>query len=153
MIKDLKEFEKFPKYWSEFSISTINFYVFNSLTFYYQSSKYDTKNIKYLSESSLAWERDKREHEDFSYKDFVKKDVRQRLISIMAKLDNRMSRILALKYGFFDDCERTFEEIAKIENISRSRAKQLVVQSLHNMRKSKNLKPIKMYSDANLDLT
>ena len=150
--KRLKAFTKFPCLWSKFSISTINFYVFNSLTFYYHSMKYNAQNVQFFSEQSLTWEIDKREYEDFSYKDCVKEDVRNRLIAVMAKLDKRMSRVLALKYGFFDGCERTFDEIAKMENISRSRAEQLVLQSLHQMRKKKNNKPLNMYSDLDLDL-
>ena len=150
--KRLKGFKKFPRLWSEFSISTINFYVFNAVTLYYQSMKYDARNVEYLPEQSLAWEIDKREHEEFSYHEIVKNDVRKRIIDIMARLETRQARVLALKYGFYDGCERTFEEISRLENVSRGRAEQLVTQSLRHIRKSKNNRTIRMYRDADLDL-
>ena len=78
--------------------------------------------------------------------------MRERIIKIMARLDTRMARVLALKYGLFDGDVKTFEEIAKIENVSRSRVDQLVSQALRRIRHPKRIKPLKAYADKDLDL-
>ncbi|MBO5954406.1 MAG: hypothetical protein J6Q13_00375 [Clostridia bacterium] len=150
--KNVNTFDPLPRLWSEYSVSMINYYTFNTITYCYQFSKYNKDNVSIMPKSRMAWEMDKLEHEDFSYRYFVKADVRKRIIEIMSKLETRQARVLALKYGLFDGCEKTFEEIAESENISRSRADQIVIQALRNIRKRKNIKPLLPYQDKDLDL-
>lgn len=150
--KNVLSFNNLPRLWSEYSISLINFYTFNAIKYRYQFTKYNKDNVSILPKSSLIWEMDKMQHEEFSYRYFVKADVRKRIIEVMSKLDTRQARVLALKYGLFDGCEKTFEEIAESENISRSRVDQIINQALKNIRKRKNIKPLLPYQDKDLDL-
>ena len=106
-----------------------------------------------MPQSKLTWQIDKTEHEDFSYKDIAKEEIRKRIIKIMSKLETRQARVLALRYGLFDGCERTYEEISKLEgNICRSRVEQIAKAGLVHIRKPKNSKQLKVYADADLDL-
>lgn len=150
--KSLKNFTSLPDRMCEYSVSALNYYAFNVITFYYQFMKYDAKNIEYLSNNELIWKIDKLDHEEFSYKDVVKGDVRNRIIKVMSKLNARQARVLALRYGLFDGCEKTYEEIAESENVSRSRADKIIIQALRNIRKRKNIKPLLPYQDKDLDL-
>lgn len=151
-VKSIKLFKDFPKLWCEYSVSTINYYVFNSITFCYQFMKYDQNNEELMQPSRLVWEMDKIEHEDFTYKNLTRIEARQRIIKVMSRLKPRSARVLALKFGLFDGHERTFEEISNLENVGRSRADQLVKATLHRMRRPENVKVLKLYSDYNLDL-
>lgn len=149
--RNLLKFKTLPRLRSEYEISTINFYVFDAITRCYQINKYRNINCDEMKNSDIIFEADKIEHEDFSYKYIVHKEVRKRIIEVMSKIDKREARIMALRFGLFED-KKTFEKIAELENISRARVEQLLDQGINHLRKKKNNKPIRIYLEGDLDL-
>ena len=152
-MENLKSFNNLPKRWCEYSISIVNFYIFNRINFFHNITKYHKENVEVMPQASITWEIDQKEYEDFSYKSFVEEEVRTRIIKVMSKLETRQARVLALKYGLFDGIERTFEEISESEgNICRSRAEQIAKAGLMHIRRPKVAKHLRVYADADLDL-
>ena len=65
-------------------------------------------------------------------------EIKNTILSIIDKnLTNLEKRVLTLKYGLEDGCQKTFEEISKELNISVSTVKGLETRALRKLRKSK----------------
>ena len=65
--------------------------------------------------------------------------TREDVLHAMEDLPPRLSLLLALRFGFFDDRPRTLEEVGHELGVTRERVRQLERQALNRLRKSERL--------------
>ena len=149
--KGLVNFKKLPKFLSQYCISVINFYVYNVVSLNYNQELENTK-VELMSNQSLFWLIDSMGGEDFSFKSLNLQDIDKKLKSLLSLLNERQARILSLRFGLITGEQMTYDEIAKRENISRMRAKNITTQALDNLRKMHKIKQLNGYCNSDLNL-
>ena len=85
-------------------------------------------------ETEIEDKRSKRPH-DSSMKD----ELREKVEQLMENLSSREREILKLRFGFYDDCEYSLEEVGKVFNLTRERIRQIEKAALDKFRNRKEL--------------
>lgn len=77
------------------------------------------------------------------YELYLEKELRNVIDSALSTLTHQEETILRFRYGLFDGCVRTLEEVGIIYNITRERIRQIETKALRKLRNSKKSKYIK----------
>jgi DNA-directed RNA polymerase sigma subunit (sigma70/sigma32) len=81
-------------------------------------------------------------HEDALLQEVTRRDARDIIAASIAELDDRMARVLTLRFGLDDGGKRTLEEIGRELKVTRERVRQLESKGLAKLRGNHRIHPL-----------
>jgi RNA polymerase sigma factor (sigma-70 family) len=78
----------------------------------------------------------------------IHREHQEAIIAMLGSLDRRRRKVVALRFGFYDGRQRTYEEIGQVMGVSRARAAQLMASATRILRHpSRACKLVDVYRD------
>lgn len=74
-----------------------------------------------------------------------KLDLKEKLQEVLSTLTEREEKIIRLRYGLYDEKQRTLEQVAKIFNVTRERIRQIEMKALKKLRRPSRNSSLKGY--------
>ena len=73
--------------------------------------------------------------------------LREQLMEVLETLTPREQKVLRLRFGLDDGCQRTLEEVGKEFHVTRERIRQIEAKALRKLRHPSRSKKLKDYID------
>ena len=116
--------------------------------------------IMKISQDPVSLETPVGEEEDSHIGDFIPDDaapapsesaaailLREQLMEVLETLTQREQKVLRLRFGLDDGCQRTLEEVGKEFHVTRERIRQIEAKALRKLRHPSRSKKLKDYID------
>lgn len=118
------------------------------------------REIMKISQDPVSLETPVGEEEDSHIGDFIPDDdapapsesaaailLREQLMEVLETLTPREQKVLRLRFGLDDGCQRTLEEVGKEFHVTRERIRQIEAKALRKLRHPSRSKKLKDYID------
>ena len=118
------------------------------------------REIMKISQDPVSLETPVGEEEDSHIGDFIPDDdapapsesaaailLREQLMEVLETLTPREQKVLRLRFGLDDGCQRTLEEVGKEFHVTRERIRQIEAKALRKLRHPSRSKKLKDYMD------
>ena len=118
------------------------------------------REIMKISQDPVSLETPVGEEEDSHIGDFIPDDdapapsesaaailLREQLMEVLETLTAREQKVLRLRFGLDDGCQRTLEEVGKEFSVTRERIRQIEAKALRKLRHPSRSKKLKDYID------
>ena len=118
------------------------------------------REIMKISQDPVSLETPVGEEEDSHIGDFIPDDdapapsesaaailLREQLMEVLETLTPREQKVLRLRFGLDDGCQRTLEEVGKEFSVTRERIRQIEAKALRKLRHPSRSKKLKDYID------
>lgn len=118
------------------------------------------REIMKISQDPVSLETPVGEEEDSHIGDFIPDDdapapsesaaailLREQLMEVLETLTQREQKVLRLRFGLDDGCQRTLEEVGKEFHVTRERIRQIEAKALRKLRHPSRSKKLKDYID------
>ena len=118
------------------------------------------REIMKISQDPVSLETPVGEEEDSHIGDFIPDDdapapsesaaailLREQLMEVLETLTSREQKVLRLRFGLDDGCQRTLEEVGKVFNVTRERIRQIEAKALRKLRHPSRSKKLRDYID------
>lgn len=118
------------------------------------------REIMKISQDPVSLETPVGEEEDSHIGDFIPDDdapapsesaaailLREQLLEVLETLTPREQKVLKLRFGLDDGCQRTLEEVGKEFHVTRERIRQIEAKALRKLRHPSRSKKLKDYID------
>ena len=118
------------------------------------------REIMKISQDPVSLETPVGEEEDSHIGDFIPDDdapapsesaaailLREQLMEVLETLTTREAKVLRLRFGLDDGCQRTLEEVGKEFHVTRERIRQIEAKALRKLRHPSRSKKLRDYMD------